>query len=409
MKFPAVKISWDGFFHCKIRNPKYKKRLKDDDLLKRCTSHLDPSFLDPMGERIKEKGRRLEKNQKKKYLDYYIEEDWDTLWERPSPTTKNDEPKEKIGLTEGEKYHALSLWGGDQRSPAEKLVDTTQLPKKKIHIIISHCKSDLGWVEKFTKGYEVKSIHVVSKCDKDVTGAPKSAVVEKLPNLGRCDHTYAYYMHSILDTKLDGDEENSVVFFLKDDIGYGNIHQSGFLIGFEQMLARASSPSSRFSCRIIPYECPWGWCSNKRGIYSVYHNTDKLFKFYMEDYSGLNKYAKDNTTPFKSPIHENMGSFVDGLSLEKFPKLVSVCYGGVFAASVSSIKRVSKETWGKLEQDLSRGDNIEEGHFAERLWAALLTEPLTSSQIDEVEEQSTVVVDHPEQGYCGTLGKVFFT
>eukprot|EP00594_Rhizosolenia_setigera_P005429 CAMPEP_0178948130 /NCGR_PEP_ID=MMETSP0789-20121207/5299_1 /TAXON_ID=3005 /ORGANISM="Rhizosolenia setigera, Strain CCMP 1694" /LENGTH=409 /DNA_ID=CAMNT_0020628457 /DNA_START=149 /DNA_END=1375 /DNA_ORIENTATION=- len=81
MKFPAVKISWEAFFHCKIRNPRYKeRRLKDDDLLKRCTSHLDPSFLNPMGKRIKETGRRLEKNEKKKYLDYYIKEDYDTMW-----------------------------------------------------------------------------------------------------------------------------------------------------------------------------------------------------------------------------------------------------------------------------------------------------------------------------------------
>jgi hypothetical protein len=38
----------------------------------------------------------------------------------------------------------------------------------------------------------------------------------------------------------------------------------------------------------------------------------------------------------------------------------------------------------QLVASLSRGDNIEEGHFAERTWAALLSKPLGLEQADEI-------------------------
>jgi hypothetical protein len=39
----------------------------------------------------------------------------------------------------------------------------------------------------------------------------------------------------------------------------------------------------------------------------------------------------------------------------------------------------------KLEISLTRGDNIEEGHFVERSWAALLSNPLELIQIDAIQ------------------------
>jgi hypothetical protein len=35
--------------------------------------------------------------------------------------------------------------------------------------------------------------------------------------------------------------------------------------------------------------------------------------------------------------------------------------------------------WTHVAQSLARGDNIEEGHFMERMWAALLSEPISQS------------------------------
>merc|ERR1719203_1244740 len=38
--------------------------------------------------------------------------------------------------------------------------------------------------------------------------------------------------------------------------------------------------------------------------------------------------------------------------------------------------------WKSVEKSLSRGNNIQEGHYAERSWAALLSTPLQPFQVD---------------------------
>jgi len=55
-----------------------------------------------------------------------------------------------------------------------------------------------------------------------------------------------------------------------------------------------------------------------------------------------------------------------------------VCYGGSFAASGRNVQRIPLDDWSALSTALLRGDNIEEGHFVERLWAALLSPPVNA-------------------------------
>merc|ERR1712232_1481808 len=72
--------------------------------------------------------------------------------------------------------------------------------------------------------------------------------------------------------------------------------------------------------------------------------------------------------------------------------LAPVCFGGLFAASVSQIEK-GKSIWGNLENKLTRGDNIEESHFTERLWAALLSKrPSASSMLKLVDRISQLEV-----------------
>jgi hypothetical protein len=46
--------------------------------------------------------------------------------------------------------------------------------------------------------------------------------------------------------------------------------------------------------------------------------------------------------------------------------VIQVCYGGIFAASTSSIFKQDMDVWRALEKALERGNNIQEGHYAER-------------------------------------------
>jgi hypothetical protein len=68
--------------------------------------------------------------------------------------------------------------------------------------------------------------------------------------------------------------------------------------------------------------------------------------------------------------------------------LVQVCYGGVFAASFKNIKKRKMEVWRAAEQSLSRGNNIQEGHYMERTWATLVALPLEEYEVEALKNNS---------------------
>ena len=95
--------------------------------------------------------------------------------------------------------------------------------------------------------------------------------------------------------------------------------------------------------------------------------------------------------------------------------LVQVCYGGSFAATTEQVllspssgqdeeeppssdadatTRLDSvfEFWNNIEQSLSRANNLEEGHFMERTWAALFTKPIPSYQQKAIREYSSHVM-----------------
>lgn len=258
------------------------------------------------------------------------------------------------------------------------------IDKKKLFIVVSHCMSELHWLSNFTHGYKISSTHILSKCGRTVIGAPRDAIIQELPNVGRCDHSYAYYISNVLD-KIHGDEntKNLIIFFLKDDMSGTNIHQRGSWVNFETMLRIASSING-FAC---------GMNENiasqfNDDSFSAFHDRDSLFGFHIEKYDRNIKGYRNNSVHFKSNFSD-FGSFFGSLDLRLNPELIQVCYGGVFAASFTNIQKVSKSIWKKIETTLSRGDNIQEGHYMERAWALLLATPdLKKYQIDALRKFS---------------------
>ena len=259
-------------------------------------------------------------------------------------------------------------------------IEVVQAPyKEKVHIVVSHCKSDLDWMEDFTSGFPMESITVVSKCGYPVKGAPDYAKIVIYENVGRCDHAYAYFIAALLDERVAADDvDDSVVFFLKDDISEKNLHQAGHWNDFESML-RVASLENGFACGITLAEADFG--ASKFYI-SAYHEWHTLSDFSMEAYGrNIKGYAAD-IVPFESEFHK-LGDWFNSLDgIEPSQDVVQVCYGGVFAASVSNIKRQRQSVWDSLEKNLSRGSNIQEGHYAERSWANLLSTPLQPYQTE---------------------------
>jgi len=275
------------------------------------------------------------------------------------------------------------LWKGKRYPSQEKTKseadNVTGRHLQRIHIVVSHCKSSLEWIDDYTRGYDVASVHIVSKCGEPVLGAPEISTVEVLPNVGRCDHSFAHYITSILEQKIHvEDEKDSIVVFLKDDMSSHNLHQSGYWNDFGSMIKIASSDNG-FACGIIPGNVESGTYSF---FLSAYHEVKTLIEFSMSKYSrNIKGYATDESE-FESD-YKTLGSWYVSLGTDlPETEIVQVCYGGMFAASVSNIMKRDMAIWKTLEKSLSRGSSIQEGHYAERSWASLLSKPLEPFQIE---------------------------
>ena len=132
------------------------------------------------------------------------------------------------------------------------------------------------------------------------------------------------------------------------------------LIFFLQPLAKL--PRTLFLCN-PPFD---------RNI-SIWHVSSILKSFSLERYTQNDaKYTKVDNVTFHSGV-----SFKEWLTKMdiSLPKISRVCYGGNFAVKTANILKI-KQNSARLLESLSRGDNIVEGHYAERSWAGLLSSPL---------------------------------
>lgn len=140
---------------------------------------------------------------------------------------------------------------------------------------------------------------------------------------------------------------------------------------------------------------------------SAYHDTATLFSFEMNlytkgdlDYKEVKKEGEEEAAPFLSE-YDNLGSFYQSLSsiqqsefFDADATITPVCYGGIFSASIANIYKRDMKVWKSLTKKLERGDNIQEGHYAERLWATLLSTPLKPYQIKALKNYATGVKEN---------------
>ncbi len=124
----------------------------------------------------------------------------------------------------------------------------------------------------------------------------------------------------------------------------------------------------------------------------------------MNAYSRNIKGYTVNADEFLSP-HKTLGSWFSSINGEdpNDVPLVQVCYGGVFAASVRNIKKTDMSIWEAVEKSLSRGNNIQEGHYAERSWGRLLSTPLEPFQIEALKENADGVYLNPSSMHGALL------
>ena len=117
-------------------------------------------------------------------------------------------------------------WTGNTPIPVTSDTMKAVVTKKQYRLVISHCDKPLDWIyEKFIRTRsdqsKISSITVYSKCGNPVEGAPdhNNLKIVRLPNVGRCDHSYAHWMAGEFQYTSSEEDAETVVIFMKDN-GY---------------------------------------------------------------------------------------------------------------------------------------------------------------------------------------------
>jgi len=322
-------------------------------------------------------------------------------------------------------HEYAALWSGEkQRNVALELEHVQQ-----VEIALAYCKADISWltdeIVHYLESYRKKTddddpiikITILSKCgyEDDIpdfegdinknldAGTNTDANFERinvkvntisLVNKGGCDLAYSHYIDQYLQKRTVATAENSVLLFLKDTPRtMDSIHQSGRWRSIPEMIYYASQ--GEFICGIKTT------CDK-----SVFHDTNLIKKYSMKDYirHGDKRISGEG---FNGGDYRNLGDFLEKELDWRFPNedLTEVCYGGTFAVPAT---RLFAEP--KLGKDVKRfGQILRDGasmtiveHFAERLWAPFLTNPLGEADTQHVLNLMQSI-DAKNGSYMGTL------
>ena len=249
-------------------------------------------------------------------------------------------------------------------------------------IVLAYCTKSIEWLGDAVrglheKGANVTHVHIVSKCGSTPNTTSLSGLaglvinVTTRRNVGRNDETFARFLverYETLPTSL---------FFLKCSTGQQIKElQSKLHISVGHWLANSLATSSvGFACNRFD-----------AGVYHVAKKADRfMFSKYLSAHE-QNPAADKALGNFKAtwrPLRNFTRHFLSPNTLQHLDAVQHpvrrVCYGGSFATSGRNVLRIPRGDWSALSTALLRGDNIEEGHYVERLWAALLSPPVDAS------------------------------
>ena len=81
-------------------------------------------------------------------------------------------------------------------------------------LVVSHCNESMPWMQEYLKNIPIKKVTVYSKCNTTVQvyTLPLESKIIHMPNLGRCDHSYAHWMKNMDQQYVD---DNHLVLLLK--------------------------------------------------------------------------------------------------------------------------------------------------------------------------------------------------
>ena len=140
---------------------------------------------------------------------------------------------------------------------------------------------------------------------------------------------------------------------------------------------------------------------------SFWHDVSEISKFALDSYVSAGPYpnelTKNNKKRFSASEVSTFETWWKNLGAPELNKIMPVCYSGVFAVQTRNIMYAAPAL-ARMQKMLERGDNIIEGHYAERSYAALLLPQLPA----DITEQILCLANafrrcKGSAGYCGIL------
>lgn len=240
----------------------------------------------------------------------------------------------------------------------ETSADTARVPT--FDIVVSAYRENLTWLHEFEREFPHARLRVYAKHEEAALQWPGARV---LPNVGRCDHTYAHYLVEHYDALPDqvlfvtasaNDLPHkrrwldTIVWTLRR--GRASWHTCSPVVGNFHRLAR------RFSLD--------AYCVSDVHNIDVDIDDDGHIDAAFAGVAGARcEIVRADVRPMEAWWARHVGVDVP------FPRVWT--RGGIFAARREALQQTPLDVWRRLRDELSVGDNLEAGHFMERAWLGL--------------------------------------
>ena len=213
--------------------------------------------------------------------------------------------------------------------------------KPSVSVIIAHYKEDLSWVDNYFP--EEFKIYIYSKSDQkpNVKREFKHKILE---NVGRCDHTYLYH--------IINNYENLSDF---------NI----FITGSANSISHKSKCLNSIMEKYEGKDLYPTWDVNGKYILGM-----RSFEMKSEKWCATDK-SNDTSCKLIKSKFKNLGHFMD--EVIKLGNIRKLIWWGVFSVKKENIQKNDINFYKNVITHLEEGDNLENGHYMERLWGLILS------------------------------------
>ena len=224
------------------------------------------------------------------------------------------------------------------------------LPNK-IVCLVTRYNENLDWFKYIIDSLDIIYVYNKGENDKlfirfDYEKYKEKIIIKKLENLGRIDHTLAYHITENWDNLPDTLVSLPGSVLMCRNKGY-------YLSSINKVIKRESLMRERYS-----------------GFFSPrFHKVSPLKYNYKIDNYQSEGVCNRNNNPFIKSEYPDFQAWKKALIDDRPIRYVAM--RGMFIVCKENIQHIPKKVYENLLTSLSVGDNIENGHFAERIWAHL--------------------------------------